>query len=238
MDMQLKDAISIVDSLKTLDEYSLPFWLSLAIPIYFVFIKKIVSDGDAGDVPKTFAQKIIGFFSLPKVNSFVIFISAILFVWGACRIVKGNEEKQRIRDLGWRLKGNFLLYNYYKSDTTNICNNISITVDELKKITNMYPKEFSFVDRKTIVLTDSLYRMNIFKNCEKQLHAYLSNPDVPYGTPIPFQELYNKCDNFTIPVVFKLIQDSGKKYSFISTKIMRKPDSIVVFKIIKLASIK
>lgn len=235
MELSLKDAISILDVVKTIDKYSIVLWLSLSVPIYYLAFKKLLPESDPA-AENSFKQRIAKLFAVPKFESRVLFISLTLFIIGTIVVVYGKEEKERLRNLGWGLKNHLINYNYYRMSVSSISKETNISYNDLMKISAQFPKEFSiiskdssviFIDQKTkqkkgsiisrqtLILSDSVTKLTILKHSERILAAYLNNPAVlPINIPKSFDQLFNQNDYFTNDVIYRLIADSSRRYSF------------------------
>ncbi|MCC6372512.1 MAG: hypothetical protein IT236_16025 [Bacteroidia bacterium] len=238
MDIPLKDAITIIDSVKTLDWYSIWLWLSIALPIYYITFKKIIPEKPAitniqepiaapiPEIPKkSLVSKLGSFlFTIPLIEPIFLYLCLAMFLVGTCVLVVGQQKKQTIRNQGWMLK-NYMLSKYlYSMSQSNIRDETKLTFCEMKKIAEQYPNEFGinygYYKDTVVVLVDDIPRKALLERSEKILASYLRNPYVLSKDSMKsFAVLFSQNNIYTYDVVYKLIVDSGYKYTFNLNKI-------------------
>lgn len=245
MELSLKDAISMLDVVKTLDKWSLILWLSLTVPLYYVAFKKLIPEPQVGD-KLSLGQRIAQFISIPSVEAYVIFLSVALFIIGNIIAVIGTGEKERIRNSGWELKNYMINSGYYAMPLSDIIGKTKMKEDDIKTIASQFPKEFSLTytsngdpkakENITLILSDSISKNMLLVRSEKILASYLNNPAVLVENGIRhFDSLFAQNNLFTYPVIYKLIADSGHRYSFnLMDTVNHPPDPRKGFGIVKL----
>ena len=145
----------------------------------------------------------------------------ILFIAGTVIAVIGQQKKERIRNVGWVLKNQMLNKGYYSMSMKDVNQLSGIQTDDIIKVSRQYPNEFSIVNnsngsqsRQTLVLSDSLHKARLFERSEKILAAYLNNDSVlTDGSIKSFDSLFVQNDLFTYDIIYKLIADSGSRFS-------------------------
>ncbi|MDX2001135.1 MAG: hypothetical protein SFW35_01800 [Chitinophagales bacterium] len=219
MEYSLKEVVSIVQSIQTLDWYSVWFWLSLALPVFIALIIRLL--------PKSEEDKPLNIKHLPLMFILFFTVSVIIALWG-------QREKDNVRNLGWELKNHMVHNGYYAMLVTEIeQSNPKLDANAVKSIVKSFPKEFSLAysasgniaDKSkgnkgasngalTVIIADSVTKDYIMRRSVKILDAYLTNDKVLVaGNVKPFLELYSQNNLFTNSVIYKLIADSSQRYS-------------------------
>ena len=226
MELSLKEITGILDVLKTIDWYSITLWLSIAVPFYYVAFKKLIPEHNPQEV-QTRTQRLAKLFSIPKVESYVVFISVGLFIAGSILAVLGQNHKEKIRNQGWAIKNHMINTGFYAMSLQDIMNASGFKKTDIEELAESFPREFSLVysksgkakskkdDNPTLILSDSTAKNNLMCLSEKLLDAYLSNKYVLAEDSIKsFDTLFQQNNLFTYAVVYKLIADSSQKYTF------------------------
>jgi hypothetical protein len=171
-----------------------------------------------------------------RAESYVMFASLALFILGTIIVVIGQDRKERLRNFGWAIKNHMVNTGFYSMAVGDIQaimdNEENIKSKDIKEIAEHFPQQFSIVyshsgktdtlktssnSTETLVLSDSLLKNYLISRSEKILDAYLSNDGVIHGNDsdiVSFDTLFQQNNLFTYAVIYKLITDSSRKYTF------------------------
>lgn len=217
IDFKLDKVIEVFDLIKRLSWGAIPLWFALTLPIIYIAYSKLLPDRNPGSTEATSGfQKFIKWFSLPRIDKLVIYLSLAMFIIGTVTLMIDQNQKEKIRNNGLRLKQYFISKNNYAVSRSSLISGnfklLNLDSKDIDKILELYPNEFIEVDTNTIILIDSLPLSKILFTSEKLLDNYLSNPFVAKNQDI--DGLSNQSTFFTREIVYKLIVDSSKKYTY------------------------
>lgn len=217
LDFKLEKVIEILDLVKKLSWGAIPLWFSLTFPIiYFVYIRLIPEDKGI-KTNSSFWEKLKQLFSIPKMNKAVISFSLAMFIIGTITLMIDQTHKEKIRSNGLRMKQYFLSKNNHSLKKRSLVEGYvkigGMSFTDIDNVLKQYPNEFIEVDDGSILLRDSLVLEHIIHKSLKLLDSYLSDSLVDRINDIDDLEKI-KPGYFTREVVYKLIVDSSKKYSF------------------------
>lgn len=161
MELSLKDAVSIVDTIKTLDWYSVWIWLSITIPAYYTALRKVMPEKKEDEITPTdldskrwslnwVIKKTRVLFTFPRIQPLLLYTCAVLFICGTIVMMVGQHEKERIRKIGWTLKNYMANQHFYRMSLKEVRRVTRIANDDLFRITNQYPNEY------VVVYSDSI----------------------------------------------------------------------------------
>src|SRR6185436_8953598 len=161
-------------------------------------------------------QRFLNWFSVPRMDKFVIYISLAMFIIGTMTLLIDQNQKEKIRNNGLRMKQYFITKNNYAVSRSSLIKGdfrlFNLSSKDINKVLELYPNEFIEVDDSTIILRDSVTMTKIISTSEKLLDNFLSNPYVSDTQDI--DSLFDRSTFFTREVVYKLIVDSSHKYTF------------------------
>ncbi len=226
MDLSLKDAVSIMDVVKTLNQYTVLLWFSLIVPVYYITIKKVLPETPAPDNSAMgLLAKANRMIALPKFEPYAISLALVLFVVGTLVAMRGQQQQDKIRDTGWTLKNYMVNTGYTRMHISDISLVTKIDTNDIKKVARRFPNEFSITygnsgktgqnNGASLQICDSLTKINLLDRSEKILATYLNNPAVLEDNGIkPFDEIFSQNNLFSYSVIYRLIADSGYRFTF------------------------
>ncbi len=217
LDFKLDKVIEIFDLIKRLSWGAIPLWFALTLPVIYITYSRLLPDRNPNtDEAASGLQRLIRWFSLPRVDKLVIYISLSMFIIGTITLMIDQNQKEKIRNNGLRMKQYFISKNNYavsrNSLTTGNFKLLNLKSSDIDDVLRLYPNEFLEVDNNTIVLRDSVPLSKIMFTSERLLDNYLSNPVVANIQEI--DGLIKQSSFFTREVIYNLIVDSSKKYTY------------------------
>lgn len=217
LDLKLKEVISLLDLIKVISWGAIPLLLSITVPILYITISKLLPtetvEATTDNSPKrSFFERVKALITLPNVNKLVVYSSLILFIGGVITIKIDQTRKDRIRNIGLRMKEYFLVKNVYQVNRYSLTDGdshlVGVNNEDIQDVLDQYPNEFIEMDNnRTIVICDSVYYKKIMANSVMLLDNFMSTYKVR-----KINELINYNNSFTIDVANKLIIDSTYKY--------------------------
>ncbi len=213
-DFKLDKVIEIFDLVKKLSWGAIPLWFSLTLPVIYIAYKKLLPDQNAAAAlqPESFWQRVKRLVSLPQMDNIVIYCSLAMFVVGTITLYIDQNQKERTRNNGLRIKEYLLLENRYSVPKNDLVGTIrGLKLKNVDQVLNLFPGEFIEVENSTVILMDSVILKKVLCTSEKLLDSYLADSSI--HSPISSDTLFSKCMYFTRPVIYKLITDSSHKFS-------------------------
>mgnify|MGYP000904839449 CR=1 FL=1 len=227
-DLKLQDVVTLLDLMKGISWGAIPVWLSLTIPVIYISFNKLLPErtksADAVTEKKSLIQRIKNWFTLPNIDKLIIYSSLFLFILGTITLKVDQNDKEKTRNVGLRIKQYCLLKNTYQVKKKDLVDGktrlVGLTIADINDVLELYPNEFIEVDdQSTIILCDSVFNKRIMDYSEKLLDSFLTNSPVK---TYDIDSLIKYNSSFTRDVVKKLIIDSTHKYGlgiWVNTKV-------------------
>lgn len=197
---------------------ALPLWYGFIIPIIYITYRKLLPDQNATDAASmTFFQRIRNFLTLPKISNYIIYGSILLIIIGTVTLKIDQNQKEKIRNNGQRIKKYLESQNLYSLADKDLIGNLGlqrIKLKDLDDVIELFPSEFIRIGGNTVLLVDSITYLQILQTSVHLLDSYLSNSTNQKGYFYSYDTLHTISTQFTRQVIDKLIVDSSKKYSF------------------------
>ncbi|MGE0635797.1 MAG: hypothetical protein AB7G44_07255 [Bacteroidia bacterium] len=224
MEFNLTDITGFIEIISNMSISAIPLILAFAVPLFYIAFKKLAGAPDTES--KNIFDRLAGILQLPKVESWVLVFSVILFVIGCITVKLEQSRIEKLRQLGWGIKNYFIENSIYSKDIGSIKNVFPQTDScELVELTNYFPKQFVlvpeqfnsyiFVDSSKIsssinsfylYLTDTVVVDTIISKNVKLLAAYLKNNAVlKKGSFRSFDKIFNENKAFTFRVSKQLV---------------------------------
>ena len=229
LDFKLDKVVEIIDLIKRLSWGAIPLWFALTLPVIYIAYSKLLPERQINTTDgATRWRRFLSWFTIPRIDKLVIYTSLTMFVMGTITLLIDQNQKEKIRNNGLRMKQYFISKNNYAVSRNSLISGdfrlLNLSSKDVNKVLELYPNEFIEVDNSTIILRDSLPLTKIILTSERLLDNFLSNPFLAKTQDI--DGLINQSNFFTREVVYKLIVDSSHKYTFCLTTC--KTPSIVV----------
>ncbi len=153
--LKLTDIVSYIQQIRQLTWGSIPFWLSLAIPLLFFSLKNLLPAETSEETARQNRTRgLKNYFTLPRL---IVFSSLFLFVLGVFTIKIESDHLAQIRNNGLRIKKYLTANNWYSLSRFAIKSQLAISDDELDKVLVTYPAEFlEIYDRQITMFGDTL----------------------------------------------------------------------------------
>lgn len=217
----IKDFVTIRDIIENLSWGSIPLWLSISIPIYWAFIKKI-SHPHTTDSESQSSLSITGslksIFVIPKLKNRGSTICISFFILGTFTTLIDRYLSEKVRNNALRIKNYMIEKNYYSISKSSLLLDLGLHSNEIDRVIKQFPSEFVQSgwfckdSSQTIVLTDSLLVIRIITRSEKILDQYLSNPTFEPNKCLSMDDLFVTNNFFTYRTCYKLLEDFPEKY--------------------------
>src|SRR6185503_13105728 len=105
LDFKLEKVIEVFDLIKRLSWGAIPLWFALTLPVIYIAYVKLLPERQAGNnEANTRWQRFLNWFSVPRMDKFVIYISLAMFIIGTMTLLIDQNQKEKIRNNGLRMK--------------------------------------------------------------------------------------------------------------------------------------
>ena len=219
LEITLKDFTDIFELIKNIDNSAVIFVVSLLIPTFYITFKKLAAT-DASSTPKNLLERFASFITLPKIESWILFVSLGLFIMGIIQLKISMNYKEKVRIAGVQIKNYLLNENYYALSLDSIAKKLNIETNTIRELPYQYPSEFIILPSQskekseTLLLTDAVFQSKVILKSEALLDSYL-NDQLQCPNYFANGSLLMVNSYFTHQVIEKTIIDSQGKYAIV-----------------------
>jgi hypothetical protein len=220
MEIKLDEIVTIVKLIMNSDPYAMPFWGTIILTLFYIFLKKMLELRTDDDEKKGALNKLASLFTLPKTNAIFITLATLSLFFSTIYLYYGKNKITNLQNVGMSIKTYCVSENIYLFDFDNLSSKLNIKSTMLHQVQEQFPSEFIIVndiDRKskkpfsTFIITDGEKRKIIDEKSKKLLTSFLKDSLViKTNETISFQSLQNINPFFTHEIIYSFVSENDE----------------------------